>query len=74
MFNAIYTIIDTSIGDDDASQVKAYMQNTSINAAGNITIDATMDATFTALIENAATRLSTSLGDSETMSIAPISA
>ena len=41
LFNAIYTIFDTSIGVDDASQVKAYTQNTSINAAGSITIDAT---------------------------------
>ncbi|KPA16567.1 hypothetical protein MHK_003228, partial [Candidatus Magnetomorum sp. HK-1] len=72
LFNAIDSIFDTEIGDDNASLVKAYTKNTAINSSGSITVDAIMNGVFDALIENSATTIATSFGDNETLSVAPI--
>jgi hypothetical protein len=72
LFNAIDAIFDTEIGDDNAAEAKAYTLNTSINSSGSISVNAKTTGTFNALIENAATTIATSIGDSETLTVAPI--
>jgi hypothetical protein len=72
LFNAIDAIFDTEIGDNNAAEAKAYTLNTSINSSGSISVNAKTTGIFNALIENAATTIATSIGDSETLSVAPI--
>ncbi|MGN7612778.1 beta strand repeat-containing protein, partial [Magnetococcales bacterium HHB-1] len=76
LFDAVDALIgfgSTSIGDEDRAEVNAYAKDSTLNAAGGVSVTATMDAEIEARIVNSATSISANLTeDSTAISIAPV--
>ncbi|KPA11218.1 hypothetical protein MHK_008576, partial [Candidatus Magnetomorum sp. HK-1] len=62
LFQAIDAIIGTDIGDEDPAETKAYIEDTKLNIAGDLSLNAENKATLTANVSNAATSAASILG------------
>jgi translation initiation factor 6 (eIF-6) len=63
LFSAIDALVGSQIGDEQPAQMRAYIKNSDINAAGNVTVDAQSEAYINAFLSNETrSEMATALG------------
>jgi len=72
LFNTIDAIIGTDIGTEIPAETKAYIDNTTVNAAGGVSVTATATTSIDAVIENSISSISASLGENTTVSVGAV--
>ncbi|KPA09400.1 hypothetical protein MHK_010397, partial [Candidatus Magnetomorum sp. HK-1] len=72
LFQAIDAIIGTDIGDEDPAETKAYIEDTKLNIAGDLSLNAENKATLTANVSNAATSAASALVNASGMAVSAI--
>src|SRR6185503_9214057 len=61
LFQSLNALIGTDIGTQTPAQVQAYIKNSSVNAAGDISLSAKSDAQLNATVTNAASSAASGL-------------
>ncbi|MBM3366496.1 MAG: hypothetical protein FJY48_12480, partial [Betaproteobacteria bacterium] len=63
LFSAIDALVGSQIGDEQPAKMRAYIKNSDINAAGNVTVDAQSEAFINAFLSNETrSEMATALG------------
>jgi hypothetical protein len=63
LFAAIDAIVGTDIGTENPARINAYIQNSTVNVAGNVTVTADNTASLNATVSNAAESAASALMD-----------
>ncbi|ETR66080.1 MAG: hypothetical protein OMM_13283, partial [Candidatus Magnetoglobus multicellularis str. Araruama] len=72
LFQTVDAIIGTDIGDEKPSEVKAYIEDTKLNIAGNLSLNAESTATLTSSVSNDATSAASALVNASGMAVSGI--
>ena len=73
LFNTVDALFGTDIGTETPAQVRAYLEETDVHAAGAISLSATSNATIDASVGNSATAIVANVGsDTNGISVAAV--